>query len=141
MAMDRLPSCRFRDAPFPDEPLEANLNPAHRGLLGLPLGSLTGDHGISCSWGLAFRCLRLRRGAWAHQGEGSDKGRVREDSAKGSGPPNHEPTNRNRIRGVADQGERAFDREALATKGRRVNPAAVWGTSMKPYLGRSRLFR
>src|SRR5262249_2743096 len=51
-------------------------------------------------------------------------------TAEGSGEPNHEPTNRNRIGGVADQGERAFDREALATKGKRINPAAVWGTAL-----------
>jgi hypothetical protein len=29
------------------------------------------------------------------------------------------PMNKNRIKGVADQGERARDREALVTKGRR----------------------
>ncbi len=40
-------------------------------------------------------------------------------SAERSGERNREPTNRNRIGGGADQGERASDREALATKGRR----------------------
>ena len=32
---------------------------------------------------------------------------------------NCEPMDKNRIRGAADQGERASDREALATKGKR----------------------
>jgi hypothetical protein len=35
---------------------------------------------------------------------------------KEAGKRNCEPTNRNRIRGGAYQGERAIDREALATK-------------------------
>jgi hypothetical protein len=42
----------------------------------------------------------------------------REVEAEGSGKRNHGPTNRNRIRGDADQGERAIDRETLVTKGR-----------------------
>jgi hypothetical protein len=52
---------------------------------------------------------------------------------------NHEPRNTNRILGVASQGERAFDREALVIKGwwRRCG-----GCVMKergPYLGTPRL--
>ena len=43
----------------------------------------------------------------------------REAGAERSGERNRESTNRNRIRGAADQGERASDREALATKGMR----------------------
>jgi len=42
----------------------------------------------------------------------------------------HGATNRNRIGGGADQGERAIDREALAIKGSHVNPALVQGQSM-----------
>ena len=38
---------------------------------------------------------------------------------EGSGERNRGPTNRNRIRGEAEQGERASDREALVTKVRR----------------------
>ena len=52
---------------------------------------------------------------------------------------NREPMNKNRIEGVAEQGERAKNREALVIK-------AKWrrcgGCAMKecdPYLGRSRL--
>ena len=47
------------------------------------------------------------------------QGADREGSAERSGERSREPTNRNRIRGAADQGERANDREALATKGER----------------------
>ena len=48
------------------------------------------------------------------------------------------PTNRNRIRGEAVQGERASDREALSAKGpsRRSGGGAVKVTAS--YLGRSR---
>jgi hypothetical protein len=35
------------------------------------------------------------------------------------------PMNKNRIKGAADQGERARDREALVTKGSGVDPAVV----------------
>lgn len=45
------------------------------------------------------------------------QGGGREADAEGSGEQTCEPTNRNRIRGAADQGERANDREALPTKG------------------------
>ncbi|MDP9348570.1 MAG: hypothetical protein M3P24_05440, partial [Gemmatimonadota bacterium] len=44
------------------------------------------------------------------------QGADREGSAERSGERTREPTNRNRIGGVAGQGERANDREALATK-------------------------
>ena len=52
---------------------------------------------------------------------------------------NREPTNRNRIRGTAEQGERANNREALVIKARwcRSDGCAVKGCV--PYLGRSRL--
>ena len=43
----------------------------------------------------------------------------REAGAERSGERIRESTNRNRIRGAVDQGERANDREALATKGKR----------------------
>lgn len=46
------------------------------------------------------------------------QGRNREGPAERSGERNRESTNRNWIRGAADQGERANSREALATKGK-----------------------
>jgi len=44
------------------------------------------------------------------------QGRDREGSSEGSVDRNREPTNRNRIRGAADQGELARNSEALAAK-------------------------
>jgi len=44
------------------------------------------------------------------------KASTREGGAERSGERNREPTNRNRIEGDILQGERAKDREALATK-------------------------
>src|SRR5437899_323346 len=51
------------------------------------------------------------------QGE-PEKGPVREGGAEGSGERTCGRTNRNRIGGDAEQGERADDREALVTKAR-----------------------
>jgi len=54
-----------------------------------------------------------------HRDPREPQGGGREADAEGSGERACGPTNRNRIRGDADQGERANDREALVTKGRR----------------------
>jgi len=54
------------------------------------------------------------------QGEEAGASRsVREGGAERSGERSRGLTNRNRMAGGADQGERAWNREALATKGRR----------------------
>ncbi len=42
----------------------------------------------------------------------------------------HEPTNSNRIQGGERQGERAYDREALVTKGNRRRSGGCVGKSM-----------
>src|SRR5213594_4794832 len=54
-----------------------------------------------------------------HKDPREPQGDGRESGAEGSGERTCGPTNRNRIAGDADQGERASDREALVTKGRR----------------------
>src|SRR5213596_1034404 len=54
-----------------------------------------------------------------HRDPREPQGGGREADAEGSGERNCGPTDRNRIAGDADQGERARDREALVTKGRR----------------------
>src|SRR5437870_3008591 len=54
-----------------------------------------------------------------HRDPREPQGDGREAVAEGSGERTCGPTNRNRIEGDADQGERANDREALVTKGRR----------------------
>ena len=46
------------------------------------------------------------------------QGHNREGVSEGSGERTDGPTNRNRIRGEADQGERACNREALVTNDR-----------------------
>ena len=56
-------------------------------------------------------------GTWSQGPRANRKASFREGGAEGSGERNRQPTNRNRIRGEANQGERATDREALATKG------------------------
>jgi hypothetical protein len=50
-----------------------------------------------------------------------------------------EPTNRNRIQGVVDQGERAQDREALSAKEPRRKSGGCAGKVTESYLGSSRL--
>src|SRR6266516_4381633 len=67
------------------------------------------------------------------------QGADREGSAERSGERSREPTNRNRIRGEAVQGERACNREALAIKGRRRRSGGCAVKATNPYLGRSRL--
>ena len=60
------------------------------------------------------------------------------DRGKEAWSVNREPMNKNRIEGVAKQGEWANDHEALVTKARRRR---CGGCAMKvcdPYLGRSR---
>src|SRR5438093_4871970 len=54
-----------------------------------------------------------------HKDPREPQGDGREAGTEGSGERTCGPTNRNRIAGDADQGERARDREALVTKGRR----------------------
>jgi hypothetical protein len=65
-----------------------------------------------------------------HRDRSNPQGGNREGAAEGSGERTRGPTNRNRIRGVGDQGERAIDREALVTKGTCVDPAVVRGRPM-----------
>ena len=52
-----------------------------------------------------------------HRDRSEPQGRDREGPSGGSGERIRGPTNRNRIQGAADQGERASDREALVAKG------------------------
>jgi hypothetical protein len=52
---------------------------------------------------------------------------------------NREPTNRNRIQGVVAQGERANDREALATKEPLRRSGGCAAKVTESYLGSSRL--
>ena len=49
------------------------------------------------------------------------------------------PMNKNRIEGVADQGERARNREALAINGKRRRSGRPCSEGVRSYLGRSRL--
>jgi hypothetical protein len=46
---------------------------------------------------------------------------------------------KNRIEGDADQGERARDREALVTKGKRRRSGGECSGGVRSYLGRSRV--
>jgi hypothetical protein len=70
-----------------------------------------------------------------HKNPREPQGRNREGTSEGSGERTDGPTNRNRIRGDTEQGERARDREALVTNapwrksGGRVGTASVliWG--------------
>lgn len=66
------------------------------------------DQEVQVLWGIGSQGPRANR-----------KATSRETGAERSGERNRESTNRNRIRGDVSQGERAHDREALATKGRR----------------------
>jgi len=61
------------------------------------------------------------------------------ESLKEAGSETCGATNRNRIRGGGNQGERASDREALATKETSRRSGARAGTVDDSYLGRSRL--
>ena len=51
-----------------------------------------------------------------HSDRSEPQGREGDRASGGSGERNRGPTNRNRIGGGAEQGERAHDREALVTK-------------------------
>jgi hypothetical protein len=53
-----------------------------------------------------------------HRDQREPQGLNREERAESSGDRSHELTDRNQIRGVIDQGERPYIREALVTKGR-----------------------
>jgi hypothetical protein len=61
--------------------------------------------------------VKVLRGAWSQEPRANRKVLGREDGAGGSGERSCGSTYRNRMRGATDQGERANDREALATKG------------------------
>ena len=63
--------------------------------------------------------VQVLRGYRLQKTQAKRKVICREAYAERSAERKSEPTNRNRIRGVADRGERAIDREAPATKGRR----------------------
>jgi hypothetical protein len=52
---------------------------------------------------------------------------------------NHEPMDKNRIEGVAEQGERAQDREALVVKAKRRRCGGCVMKECGPYLGTPRL--
>ncbi len=54
-----------------------------------------------------------------HSDRSEAQGRNREGSSGGSVERSRGPTNRNLIRGAAEQGERAYGREALVTKAER----------------------
>jgi len=87
--------------------------------------------------------VKVLRGL-GHRDPREPQGDAREGSAEGSGKRTGGPTNRNRIRGGADQGERATDREALVTKGRRRKSggrvgkasALIWGDLASRLKGR-----
>jgi hypothetical protein len=61
--------------------------------------------------------VKVLWGSWSQRPRANRKASAREGAPKEAGKRNREPTNRNRIRGGANQGERACNREALATKG------------------------
>src|SRR5437867_138622 len=90
--------------------------------------------------------VQVLRGTWSQGPRANRKATYREAGTEGSGEHNRQPTNRNRIRGVADQGERATNREALATKGRRRRSggwagkarALTWGGLASCLKGRRR---
>jgi len=90
--------------------------------------------------------VQVLRGTWSQGPRANRKAITREGGAEGSGERNRQPTNRNRIRGDADQGERANDREALATKGKRRRSggwagkarALTWGGLASRLKGRRR---
>ena len=86
---------------------------------------------------------------WGTRSQGPRANRkvtAREGGAERSGERNRALTNRNRIRGGDSQGERAMDREALATKGRRRKSgdgaakatALTWGGLASRLKGRRR---
>ena len=54
-----------------------------------------------------------------HSERSETQGRKGDRPSRGSVERNHGPTYRNRIRGAADQGERAGNREALVAEGKR----------------------
>src|SRR6266498_1240043 len=67
------------------------------------------------------------------------KARIARESLKAAGSEICGATYRNRIGGGGNQGERATDREALATKETSRRSGARAGTVDESYLGRSRL--
>jgi len=67
------------------------------------------------------------------------KAAIVRESLKAAGSETCGVTYRNRMGGGADQGERATDRKALATKGESRRSGTRAGTVREPYLGRSRL--
>jgi hypothetical protein len=58
---------------------------------------------------------------------------------EGSGERNRGLTNRNRVRGADERGERANDREASMTKAQAAQTRRSRGEGQRSYLGRSRL--
>src|SRR6185436_8513763 len=74
------------------------------GSLGVP--SMKSDQEVRVLWGTRSQEPRANR-----------KVTAREGGAESSGERNRASTNRNRIRGAVNQGERPNAREALATKG------------------------
>ena len=60
--------------------------------------------------------VKVLSGSWSQRPKRTASVRSREDRREGSGERSRGSTNRNRIRGAAEQGERASDREALVTK-------------------------
>lgn len=63
--------------------------------------------------------VKVLWGAWSQEPLVNRKVPSREDGTEGSGKQNRGSTNRNRITGDVDQGERANDCKALVTKGKR----------------------
>jgi hypothetical protein len=74
--------------------------------------------------GLEVKVLR----ELGHRDSREPQGRDREGASEGSGERTGGPTNRNRIGGGVEQGERATDREALVTKARRRKSGGRVGT-------------
>src|SRR5207249_3539540 len=106
-----------------------------RGLLALAEIRSTGAGGggssrprslVCPAWALTWRWKVLR--GLGHRDPREPQGDAREGGAEGSGERTDGPTNRNRIRGDTDQGERASDRETLVTKDRRRKSGGRGGT-------------
>jgi hypothetical protein len=76
-----------------------------------PLSRLSARHGRWLGGGSPL-------GTWSQGPERIARRRAARTALKEAASETHASTNRNRIGGGADQGERAIDREALATKGR-----------------------
>ena len=78
-------------------------------------------------------------GAWSQDPRANRKAQAARPRLKEAKSDSCGSTNRNRVEGAASQGERAIDREALATKGGRRRRGDRAAKATESYLGRSRL--